>query len=75
MKLERVFDHRFTKNHVFGTNFHSLHGALPECLERAKGLRVKYIGFTMDGGWYTGLNESMKTSQLTNSYSDNIRFI
>ncbi len=38
-------------------------------------MRVKFIGFTMDGGWYTGLDESMKASVLTNSYSDNIRFI
>ena len=60
---------------MFGTHFHSLNGGLPGCLDRAKGLRVKYIGFTMDGGWFTGFEESMKASILTNSYSDNIRFI
>ena len=29
----------------------------------------------MDGGWFTGFKESMKATMLTNSYSDNIRFI
>ena len=29
----------------------------------------------MDGGWFTGFEESMKATMLTNSYSDNIRFI
>ena len=74
-RLPRLHDYRFQKNNVFGTHFHSLSGGLPGCLDRAKGLRVKYIGFTMDGGWFTGFEESMKASILTNSYSDNIRFI
>ena len=75
IELPQIYDPRFNEAHVFGVNFHSLQGNIPSCLDKAKGLRVKYIGFSMDSGWPTGLNDSLKLSQLNNAYSDNINFI